>query len=249
MNQSYTTYDYLDLRNAAVREGLRRFMLRVYGYMAFGLLITAAVAVTAYRLSVEGTFGDQIVLTDFGQMIYLSWLRWVILFAPLAMVIFISVRSMAMSSSTAQLTFWIFSGLMGLSLSSIFLIYDYQSSYQVGFVAAAMFGTMSFYGLVTRRDLSSWGGFLTMALFGLIISFIVNMFIGGETFSMVISAIGVIIFCGLTAYDTNRLKRTYSDMFIDGDAATKLAINGALSLYLSFINLFLLLLSLFGGRR
>lgn len=248
MNNEYISYNYPDLREAAAREGLRRFMLRVYGYMTFGLLITAAVALLAYRMAVENTFQDGIVLTQFGETIYLSWVRWVILFAPLAMVIFISAAAASMSASLAQMSFWIFASLMGLSLSYIFMIYDYETLYQVGFVAAAMFATMSIYGMTTRRDLSGLGGFLIMGLFGLIIAFIANAFIGGETISLVLSVIGVAIFCGLTAYETNRLKNVYETQLINGDTATKIAINGALSLYLSFLNIFLLLLNLFGGR-
>lgn len=234
---------------AQVRAGLQRFMLRVYGYMTFALILTTAVAVTVYTMAVEQITPDAIYLTDFGNTIYNSWIRWVILLAPLGAVIFMSAKAWSMAPGTAKMMLWAFAGLMGLSLSSIFLIYPNQVIFQVAGIAAAMFGAMSLYGYTTKRDLSGIGSFLIMALFGLIIAMVVNIFLGSGTLSLIISVVGILIFCGLTAYDTNRVKNQFAFVMADEAASTRLAVNGALSLYLSYINLFLLLLSLMGGRR
>lgn len=242
------TQDYAP-DEAQVRAGLQRFMLRVYGYMTFALILTTAVAVTVYTMAVEQITPDAIYLTDFGNTIYNSWIRWVILLAPLGAVIFMSAKAWSMAPGTAKMMLWAFAGLMGLSLSSIFLIYPNQVIFQVAGIAAAMFGAMSLYGYTTKRDLSGIGSFLIMALFGLIIAMIVNIFLGSGTFSLIISVVGILIFCGLTAYDTNRVKNQFAYVMADEAASTRLAVNGALSLYLSYINLFLLLLSLMGGRR
>lgn len=248
--QDFEVYQTYEPDEARVRAGLQRFMLRVYGYMTFALILTTAVAVTAYTMAVDQVTPDgTIYLTDFGNTIYNSWLRWVILLAPLGAVIFMSVKAWSMAPNTARMMLWIFAGLMGLSLSSIFLIYPNQVIFQVAGIAAAMFGAMSLYGYTTKRDLSGIGSFLIMALIGLILSSIVNMFIGSGTFSLIISVVGILIFCGLTAYDTNRVKNQFPHVMADESASTRLAVNGALSLYLSYINLFLLLLSLMGGRR
>lgn len=242
------TQDYVP-DEAQVRAGLQRFMLRVYGYMTFALILTTAVAVTVYTMAVEQITPDAIYLTDFGNTIYNSWIRWVILLAPLGAVIFMSAKAWSMAPGTAKMMLWAFAGLMGLSLSSIFLIYPNQVIFQVAGIAAAMFGAMSLYGYTTKRDLSGIGSFLIMALFGLIIAMIVNIFLGSGTLSLIISVVGILIFCGLTAYDTNRVKNQFAFVMADEAASTRLAVNGALSLYLSYINLFLLLLSLMGGRR
>ena len=247
--QDFEVYQAYEPDEVQVRAGLQRFMLRVYGYMAFALIITTAVAVTVYTMAVDQVTPQGFVLTEFGNTIYNSWLRWVILLAPLGAVIFMSAKAWSMAPNTARLMLWVFAGLMGLSLSSIFLFYPNQVIFQVAGVAAAMFGAMSLYGYTTKRDLSGIGSFLIMALIGLIFSSIVNIFIGSGTFSLIISVVGILIFCGLTAYDTNRVKNQFPHVMADEAASTRLAVNGALSLYLSYINLFLLLLSLMGGRR
>ena len=247
--QDFEVFQAYEPDEVQVRAGLQRFMLRVYGYMAFALILTTAVAVTVYTMAVDQVTPQGFVLTEFGNTIYNSWLRWVILLAPLGAVIFMSAKAWSMAPNTARLMLWVFAGLMGLSLSSIFLFYPNQVIFQVAGVAAAMFGAMSLYGYTTKRDLSGIGSFLIMALIGLIFSSIVNIFIGSGTFSLIISVVGILIFCGLTAYDTNRVKNQFPHVMADEAASTRLAVNGALSLYLSYINLFLLLLSLMGGRR
>lgn len=248
--QEFEVYQAYEPDEARVRAGLQRFMLRVYGYMAFALILTTAVAVSVYTMAVDQIAPDgSVFVSEFGNLIYNTWLRWVILLAPLGAVIFMSAKAWSMSPNTARMMLWIFAGLMGLSLSSIFIIYPNQVIFQVAGVAAAMFGAMSLYGYTTKRDLSGIGSFLIMALIGLIFSSIVNIFVGSDTFSMIISVVGILIFCGLTAYDTNRVKNQFPHVMADEAASTRLAVNGALSLYLSYINLFLLLLSLMGGRR
>ena len=248
--QDLQYYETFQPSEAEVKAGLQRFMLRVYGYMAFALIITTAVAVGVYNMAVVGVDADGTInVTQFGNMIWNTWLRWVVLLAPLGVVIFMSAKAWSMAPATAKMMLWAFAALMGLSLSSIFVIYPNAVIFQVAGVAAAMFGAMSLYGYTTKRNLSSIGGYLIMALIGLIAASIVNIFVGSGTFTLIISAIGVLIFCGLTAYDTNRVKNAYGLVLADEANSTRLAINGALSLYLSYINLFLLLLTLLGGRR
>lgn len=240
-----------DLRNYQSRaqtgevidQGLRAYMLKVYNLMALGLAITG---VAAY-LSFQFAFADG-QLTAFGQAIYASPLRWVVILAPLAAVFFLSFRINKMSVAAAQTTFWIYSALVGLSLSSIFIIYTGQSIVQTFFVTAASFGALSLYGYTTKRDLSPVGSFLIMGLFGLIIASLVNIFLASSALHFAISAIGVLIFAGLTAYDTQRIKEMYFEA--DGsDVAGRKAIMGALTLYLDFINLFMFLLQFMGNRK
>jgi FtsH-binding integral membrane protein len=236
-----------------IDEGLRAHMLRVYNYMMIGLGITGVVALAIYNLAVTTTptaliLRDGLYLTGFGETIYTSPLQWVIIFAPLAMVFLISFRLQKMSVSAAQTSFWVFAALMGLSLSSIFLIYTSESIVQVFFITAATFGAMSLWGYTTKRDLTGFGSFLFMGLIGLIIAMLVNLFLQSSALGFVISIIGVLIFTGLTAYDTQKIKEMYyaGD---DGTVAGRKAIMGALALYLDFINLFLMLLRLFGNRN
>lgn len=228
---------------AVIDQGLRAHMLKVYNLMALGLAITGIAAFGAFQFA----FADG-QLTAFGQAIYLSPLKWVIMLAPLAMVFFLSFRINSMSVSAAQTTFWVYAALMGLSLSSIFLIYTGQSIVQVFFVTAASFGALSLFGYTTKRDLSAMGSFLIMGLFGLIIASIVNIWLNSPGLDFAISAIGVLIFAGLTAWDTQKIKEMYFEA--DGaDVAGRKAIMGALTLYLDFINLFLFLLRFFGNRE
>jgi FtsH-binding integral membrane protein len=187
-------------------------------------------------------------LTAFGQLIYASAFRWVVMLAPLGMVFFLSARVHTMSVSAAQTAFWVFAGLMGLSLSTIFLVYTGQSITQTFFITAAAFGALSLYGYTTRRDLTGMGTFLFMGLIGLIIAMVVNIFLASPAMQFAISAIGVLIFAGLTAYDTQKIK----EMYYEGDevlVAGRKAIMGALTLYLDFINLFTFLLSFMGNRE
>jgi FtsH-binding integral membrane protein len=226
-----------------VDQGLRSYMLKVYNYMGIGLVVTGVVAYFSSAAAVDAT-GN---LTAFGAAIYTSPLMWVVMLAPLAFVLVLSFGINKMSPATAQLTFWAFAAVMGLSLSSIFLVYTGASIAKVFFITAATFGAMSVYGYTTKRDLTGIGNFLFMGLIGLIIASVVNIFMQSSALDFVISAAGVLIFVGLTAWDTQKIKQSYSVSF-GADVLAKGAIMGALSLYLDFINLFLMLLRLFGNR-
>lgn len=228
---------------AMIDEGLRAYMLKVYNLMALGLAITGVAAYLSFSLAFAN--GQ---ITAFGQAIYLSPLKWVVILAPLAMVFFLSFRINRMSVAAATTTFWVYAALVGLSLSSIFIIYTGQSVVQTFFVTAASFGALSLYGYTTKRDLSAMGSFLMMGLFGLIIATLVNIFLASSALQFAISVIGVLIFAGLTAYDTQRIKEMYYTAD-DATVAGRKAIMGALSLYLDFINLFMFLLQFMGNRR
>ncbi|ANM12645.1 MULTISPECIES: Bax inhibitor-1/YccA family protein [unclassified Rhizobium] len=240
-----------DLRNYQSRaqtgemidQGLRAYMLKVYNLMALGLAITGVAAYLGFNFAVQD--GQ---LTQFGVLLFQSPLRWVVILAPLAAVFFLSFRINSMSVAAAQTTFWVYAGLVGLSLSSIFLVYTGQSVVQTFFVTAASFGALSLYGYTTKRDLSAMGSFLVMGLFGLIIAMIVNAFLASSAMQFAISVIGVLIFAGLTAYDTQRIKELYLEAD-DVTVAGRKAIMGALTLYLDFINLFMFLLQFMGNRK
>lgn len=231
----------------AIDEGLRAYMIRVYNYMAAGVAITGVVAYVTFMMAVQQTAaGAQ--LTEFGAFLFNSPFKWVVMLAPLGMVFFLSARIASMSVSGAQIAFWAFAALMGLSLASIFLVYTGTSITRVFFITAAAFGGLSLYGYTTKKDLSGWGSFLIMGLIGIIIASLVNIFLASSALQFAVSVIGVLVFSGLTAYDTQRIK----EMYYVGDSAAamgKKAIMGALSLYLDFINLFIMLLSLFGSRE
>ena len=186
--------------------------------------------------------------TAFGNLVYASAFKWVVIFAPLALVFYISARINSMSLTTAQISFWAFSALMGASISSIFLIYAGESITRVFFITAAAFGALSLWGYTTKRDISAWGSFLFMGLIGIIIASVVNLFIGSTALQFAVSVIGVLVFAGLTAYDTQQIKEMYSAND-DHTMSGRKAVMGALRLYLDFINLFMMLLSLFGNRR
>jgi uncharacterized protein len=218
-----------------IDEGLRSFMLQVYNYMGLGLAMTGVVA---YLTASSGLY---LALAQ-------TPLVYVVMLAPLGFVFFLSFRIQKMSASAAQLTFWTFAAVMGLSFASIFLVFTGASIARVFFITAAMFGAMSLYGYTTKRDLSGWGSFLFMGLIGVIIAMVVNLFMASAALQFAISVIGVLVFTGLTAWDTQRLKVMYYEI-ASADAATKMAIMGALSLYLNFINMFMMLLHLFGNRE
>jgi hypothetical protein len=222
-------------------------MLRVYNYMASGVAITGVVAYLTYMFAVVDT-GAGLQPTSFGSFIFASAFKWVVIFAPLAMVFFLSARINSMSLSGAQIAFWVFAALMGLSIASIFLVYAHASIARVFFITAASFGALSLYGYTTNRDLSAWGSFLFMGLIGIIIAMLVNLFLASSALQFAISVIGVLIFAGLTAYDTQQIKEMYY-VGDDGTVAGRKAVMGALRLYLDFINLFMMLLQLFGDRR
>ncbi|HEX5958952.1 MAG TPA: Bax inhibitor-1/YccA family protein, partial [Hyphomicrobiaceae bacterium] len=234
--------------DVAVDVGLRAYMLRVYNYMAGGIGLTGVVAYLTYANAVGVSPTGGKVLTQFGQLIYTSPLKWVIMLAPLAFVMLLSFRVYKMSVGAAQAAFWAFAAVMGLSLSSIFLVYTGQSITQVFFVTAAAFGALSLYGYTTKKDLSGWGSFLIMGLFGIIIAALVNIFLQSSALQFAISVIGVLVFAGLTAYDTQRIKDSYYEVMGNSTMLAKGAIMGALSLYLDFINMFIMLLQLFGNR-
>ena len=230
-------------------EGLRAYMLKVYNYMATGILLTGIIALLTFKMSVVTNDSGAIVgLTQIGNALYLSGLKWVVMLAPLGVVFYMSFGIKKMSASKAQTTFWVFASLMGLSLSSILLIYTGLSVTRVFFICSATFGAMSIYGYTTKRDLTKLGSFLMMGLIGIIIASVVNIFLKSSMMYFVISILGVLIFVGLTAYDTQKIKNMYvaSDT---GELMGKKAVMGALTLYLDFINLFIMLLRLFGQRR
>ena len=241
--------------DAMIDEGLRSYMVKVYNLMAVGLAITGiaayftfTMATTTDRAAAVAELGNGTLLTALGAALYGSPLRWVVMLAPLGMVFFLSFRVHKMSVAAAQTTFWVYAAMMGLSLSSIFVVYTGQSIVQTFFVTAASFGALSLYGYTTKKDLSGMGSFLIMGLFGLIIASIVNIFLASSAMGFAISAIGVLIFAGLTAYDTQKIK----EMYFDGDdvaVAGRKAIMGALTLYLDFINLFTFLLQFLGNRN
>ncbi len=223
------------LTAAQIDTGLRSYMLRVYNYMAVALVITGA---SAYAVAQLG----------WAEAIFTSGLSWVVMLAPLAFVLVLSFGIQRMQPATAQLVFWLFSAVMGLSLSYIFLYFTQTSIVRVFFITAAMFGAMSLYGYTTKRSLASWGSFLFMGLIGLIIAMLVNLFLQSAMLHFIVSAVGVIVFTGLTAYDTQRIKESY--VASDGEAVIcRKAILGALMLYLNFINLFVLLLQFMGSQR
>src|SRR3981081_3248362 len=217
--------------------GLRQYMLRIYNYMASGLALTGIVA---YAAAASG-FYYQIASTP---------LMWVIMLAPLGLVFWLSAGINKMSAGTAQLLFWVYAGLMGLSLGGIFLVYTGASIARVFFIPAGTFAAMSLYGYTTKRDLTQFGSFLMMGLIGIIIASVVNMFSASSALQFAISVIGVVVFGGLTAWDTQRIKEMYVDeAYAGGEAASKTAIMGALTLSLDFINLFVSLMQLLGTRR
>ncbi len=225
---------------ADIDEGLRAYMLRVYNLMALGLVITGVVAYGVASYAMQSP--------EFAQFLYASPFRWVVILAPLGAVFFLSFRVNRMSVGAAQATFWVYAGLVGLSLSVIFLIYTQASIVQTFFVTAASFGALSLFGYTTKRDLTAWGSFLIMGVFGIILAMIVNIFLQSSALEFAISAIGVLVFAGLTAYDTQKIK----EMYFEGDdqvVSGRKAIMGALTLYLDFINLFMFLLQFLGSNR
>ena len=221
---------------AQVDQGLRSYMLRIYNYMATGLGLTG---LTAYFVAITPSLFNAI----YGTPLY-----WIVALAPLGFVFYLSARLHKISFSTAQTVFWIFSGVMGLSMAYIFIAFTGASIARVFFITAGTFAGMSLYGYTTKKALSGWGSFLFMGLIGIIIASIVNIFLKSPMLYYVISWIGVLVFVGLTAYDTQRIKEMYyaSD---HPEISGKKAIMGALKLYLDFINLFIMLLHIFGQRR
>ncbi len=221
---------------AGIDVGLREYMLRVYNYMATGLALTGLVAFATSQSA------------ELMQTIHGTGLRWIVMLGPLGFVFFLSARINAIKASTAQTLFWVYSAMMGLMMSYIFLAYTGTSIARVFFITAGTFAAMSLYGYTTKRDLTGLGSFMMMGLIGIIIASIVNMFLQSSAMHFVISVIGVLVFVGLTAYDTQNIKAMYSELD-SSEVAGKKAIMGALRLYLDFINLFIMMLSLFGNRE
>ena len=229
-----------------IDQGLRSYMLKVYNYMGSALLVTGIVALLTFKFAVLSL--SPLQFTPLGNSLYSSGLAWIVMLAPLGVVLYMSFGIAKMSVSKAQTVFWIFAALMGISLSSIFVIYTETSITRVFFITAGTFGAMSIYGYTTKRDLTKFGSFLMMGLIGIIIASIVNIFMKSGMMYFVISVLGVLIFVGLTAYDTQKIKNMY--LASDGsEMLGKKAVMGALTLYLDFINLFIMLLRLFGQRR
>lgn len=240
----------------SVDQGLRTYMIGVYNLMAIGLVITA---VAAYVISSLATTrvatGDEaimlkngLLLSDFGRAIYLSPLSYVIMFAPLVAVLFMNFKISSLSTAAARTFFMVFAALVGLSLSSIFLVYTSASIVQTFFITAAAFGSLSLYGYTTKRDLRPMGAFLFMGMVGVFLALIVNLFVHSSGLQFAISVIGVLIFAGLTAYDTQAIKELYRELD-DSDTMGRKIVLGALNLYLDFINMFTFLLQFMNSNR
>jgi uncharacterized protein len=245
-------------RTAQIDAGLRAHMNKVYGLMSVGMLLTGAAAWAISGLAVTtdpsmavAEMGNGKYLTALGSAIYMSPLKWVIMFAPLVMVFAFGALINRLSQGAAQLFFYAYAALMGVSLSSIFLIYTGTSIAQTFVITAIAFAGLSLYGYTTKRDLSGMGTFLMMGLIGLLVAMVVNIFLASSALAFAISAIGVLIFAGLTAYDTQSIKTEYIAHAEHGDQEWlgKAAIMGALRLYLDFINMFMFLLSFLGNRE
>ena len=226
--------------------GLRAHMLRVYNYMAGALALTG---ITAYVFASTPALLNTIYQVNAQGALQPTIAGWVVLLAPLALVFFLSFRIQHMSQSAAQLTFWGYAALVGASLASIFVVYTNASIATTFFVTAATFGSMSLYGYTTKRDLSGFGNFLFMGLIGILIASLVNIWLQSAMMTFVVSVLGVLIFTGLTAWDTQKIKQTYYAIGHDTALIGKAAIMGALSLYLDFLNIFLFLLRFMGDRR
>jgi uncharacterized protein len=235
---------------AVFDAGLRAYMLRVYNWMASGLLLTGVVAYGIANTSLIDAFYRE-VPTPFGSSPHPTALGMIAMFAPLAFVLVLSLGVNKLSTSAAQALFWAFCAVMGASLTNIFKVYTGGSIGLVFFITAATFAAISIYGYTTKADLSRMGSFLMMGLFGIIIASLANMFFHSSLVQFVVSIIGVVVFTGLTAYDTQRIKAGYLQFaYAEGtDGANKRSVYDALSLYLNFINLFMLLLQLLGNRN
>ncbi|MAB08779.1 MAG: hypothetical protein CML50_22575 [Rhodobacteraceae bacterium] len=232
-------------RAAQIDEGLRAHMNKVYGTMSIGMLITFAVAwAVGTSPQLLSVFRDPATLQP-------NILGWIVMFAPLIMVFAFSAALNKISAATAQVFFWAFSAVMGLSLSWIFVAFTGFSIAQVFLVTSIAFAGLSLWGYTTKKDISGWGAFLIMGVIGILVASIVNIFLGSPTIAFAISILGVLIFAGLTAYDTQNIKNTYLQHAAHGDSEWlgKAAIMGALQLYLDFINMFMFLLQLFGNRE
>ena len=231
---------------AVYDEGLRQYMLGVYNYMSMALALTGFVA---YLFGNNESLMSLLYATGQNGMMQPTILGWIVAFAPVGMAIYLGVRIMNMSVQQAQMAFWVFAGVMGLSLSSIFLVYTGQSIAKVLFITSGSFAGLSLYGYTTKRDLSGLGTFLIMGVWGILLASIVNIWLKSPAMHFAISIIGVFLFAGLTAYDTQKIRRSYYEVAGQAELAAKMSIMGALNLYMDFINLFIFLLRFFGDRR
>lgn len=249
----------------AVDAGLRAYMLHIYNYMMLGLAITGFAALGIYLVSITNDAsaaarvmrnGAEVAaqlrsgqyFTPIGYLFFVSWLKWAVILAPLALVFALSFGIERLKPATAQILFWIYAALVGLSLGAIFMVFTQTSIVRVFFITAAAFGGLSLWGYTTSRDLSGLRAFLVMGLIGVIIAALVNVFLVSSALQFVVSVVGVLVFAGFTAWETQNLKNEYIYGALEGEAAERSAILGALSLYLNFINLFTLLLQLLGQR-
>lgn len=246
MDFNRNTTDYAAPQAKTVDMGLRAYMLRIYNLMASGLALTGIVSLLA---SQSEAFLNAVYQMQDGYIVGMNGLGWVVAFAPLAAVFAMGFGQQKMNTSTLQLCFWGFAVLMGLSLSHIFLLYTGESIARTFFIVAGMFGAMSLWGYTTKKDLTGMGSFLMMGVIGILIAMIVNIFLQSAMMGFVISILGVLIFTGLTAYDTQKLKNMYYQIAGNGDMLARASIMGALNLYLDFINMFIFLLRLVGDRR
>ena len=233
---------------AAIDVGLRAYMIRIYNYMAVGVALTGVVSWLTFNAATTTNEAGRLVLTSFGQAIYSGPLTIILFLGTLGIVFFLSFRIDKLQASTALALFMGYAALLGLMLSSVFLQYTGVSITRTFFISAASFGALSLYGYTTQRDLSPIGSFLIMGLFGLVIAMLVNLFLKSSGLDFAISAIGVLIFAGLTAWDTQKIKEMY-DSNDDGTVSGRKSVMGALTLYLDFINLFLFMLRFLGDRR
>lgn len=228
---------------AEIDAGLRAHMNKVYGLMAVAMAVTGLVA---YAFGSSPALLSILMDVNTGQM---NALGWIVMFAPLGMVLFMGAAVNRMSQAGAQLFFYVFAALMGMSMSWIFMVYTDASIAKTFLVTSISFASLSLYGYTTKKDISAWGSFLIMGVFGLIIAMIVNMFLQSAALDFAVSALGVLIFAGLTAYDTQKIKTMYLEAAQAGAETGKQAIFGALRLYLDFINLFMFLLRFMGSRE
>ena len=233
---------------SAIDVGLRAYMIRIYNYMAAGVALTGVVSWLTFTQAVVADTGGRLTLTPFGQTIYGGPVMIALFLGTLGIVFFLSFRIDRLQASTAFVLFMLYAGLLGLMLSSVFLTYTHGSIARTFFISAASFGALSLYGYTTQRDLSPIGSFLVMGLFGLIIAMLVQLWLQSPVLDFAISAIGVLIFAGLTAWDTQKIKEMY-DANDDGTVSGRKSVMGALTLYLDFINLFLFMLRFMGDRR
>lgn len=249
-NASAWGVPYAQQRSAAeIDQGLRSFMLGVYNHMITGLALSGLVAMGINMMAVTQNAAGRRALTSFGHLIYVSPLKWVVMLSPLVFILGYSFLSQRMSSAGVKAFFYAFCAIMGVSLSTILVVFTSASIVQMFFVTAAAFGALSLFGYTTKKSLSGMGSFLIMGLIGLMIASLVNLFMQSSALQFAISAIGVLVFAGLTAWDTQRLKEMYIYSNLSAEEASKISIDGALSLYLNFINMFQMLLSLFGNRE